>query len=98
MPGRTKASRRAIEPRRLGPKAPTLADSVPPANRSLRVLQGDIASCTTCRSMKPWRKFAREAYGTTSTAYLLVGEAPGYLSWKKGRRFTGPAGMLIRRA
>ena len=48
--------------------------------------------------MKPWRKFDCEAYGTTSTAYLLVGEAPGYLSWKKSRRFTGPAGMLIRRA
>lgn len=48
--------------------------------------------------MRPWRKFGRQAYGTTSTAYLLVGEAPGHRSWKNGRRFTGPAGMLIRRA
>jgi uracil-DNA glycosylase family 4 len=48
--------------------------------------------------MRPWRKFKREVYGTASTGYLLIGEAPGYLSWKKGRRFTGPAGMLIRRA
>jgi uracil-DNA glycosylase family 4 len=29
---------------------------------------------------------------------LLVGEAPGYRSWKNRRRFTGPAGLLIRRA
>ncbi len=28
----------------------------------------------------------------------MVGEAPGFVSWKKRRRFTGPAGMLIRRA
>ncbi len=48
--------------------------------------------------MKPWRKFGPEAYGTRSTGYLLVGEAPGYGSWKNGRRFTGPAGLLIRRA
>ena len=28
----------------------------------------------------------------------MVGEAPGYRSWTNGRRFTGPAGLLIRRA
>lgn len=48
--------------------------------------------------MRPWRQFGHEVYGTAATGYLLVGEAPGYRSWKKGRRFTGPAGMLIRRA
>jgi uracil-DNA glycosylase family 4 len=29
---------------------------------------------------------------------LLVGEAPGRISWENRRRFTGPAGLLIRRA
>jgi uracil-DNA glycosylase family 4 len=48
--------------------------------------------------MKPWRQFTPEAYGVRSTGYLLVGEAPGHVSLMKGRRFTGPAGMLIRRA
>ncbi len=48
--------------------------------------------------MKPWRQFRPEAYGDRSTGYLLVGEAPGHISLIKGRRFTGPAGMLIRRA
>jgi DNA polymerase len=48
--------------------------------------------------MKPWRKFGPEVYGNASTGYLLVGEAPGYASWRKRRRFTGQAGMLIRRA
>lgn len=48
--------------------------------------------------MKPWRRFALDAYGTSKTGLLLVGEAPGYRSWRKGRRFTGPAGLLIRRA
>lgn len=48
--------------------------------------------------MRPWRQFARDAYGTARTGYLLVGEAPGFVSWRKRRRFSGPAGQLIRRA
>ena len=64
----------------------------------LSTLQNDIASCRLCSSLSPWRQFGREAYGTSSTGYLLVGEAPGYKSVENGRRFTGPAGMLIRRA
>ena len=61
-------------------------------------LQQEIASCTACASLKPWRQFTPTAYGTVATGYLMVGEAPGYRSWANGRRFTGPAGMLIRRA
>lgn len=62
------------------------------------MLQHDIACCTTCPSLKPWHQFDADAYGTASTGCLLVGEAPGYVSWKNRRRFTGPAGLLIRRA
>lgn len=65
---------------------------------SLPLLQQQIACCITCDSMKPWRRFGPDASGTVGTGYLLVGEAPGYVSWKQGRRFTGPAGQLIRRA
>ena len=61
-------------------------------------LQSDIASCRFCSSLNPWRQFGSNAYGTTCTGYLLVGEAPGYKSWEQRRRFIGPAGMLIRRA
>lgn len=43
-------------------------------------------------------RIGSDAYGTACTGYLLVGEAPGYKSLEKRRRFTGPAGMLIRRA
>ena len=64
----------------------------------LSTLQNDIASCRLCSSLSPWRQFGREAYGTSSTGYLLVGEAPGYTSVENRRRFTGPAGLLIRRA
>lgn len=64
----------------------------------LPLLQQQIARCTTCDSMKPWRRFGPAASGTAGTGYLLVGEAPGYVSWKQGRRFTGPAGLLIRRS
>jgi uracil-DNA glycosylase family 4 len=72
----------------------------PPAEhpRALHLLQDEIAACTTCPSMKPWRQFSRSAYGRHGTGYLMVGEAPGYVSWKNERRFTGPAGLLIRRA
>ena len=65
---------------------------------SLSTLQSDIASCRLCSSMSPWRQFQSDAYGTRRTGYLLVGEAPGYRSWTQRQRFTGPAGMLIRRA
>jgi uracil-DNA glycosylase family 4 len=61
-------------------------------------LQGDIASCQLCSSLNPWRQFGLDAYGNACTGYVLVGEAPGYKSWEQRRRFTGPAGMLIRRA
>lgn len=74
------------------------ADSPSAVRPTLRRLQGEIAACTICPSMKPWRQFGPDAYGTPSTGFLLVGEAPGYVSWRKRRRFTGPAGMLIRRA
>lgn len=64
----------------------------------LPLLQQQIARCTLCESMKPWRRFDAGASGTADTGYLLVGEAPGYVSWAQGRRFTGPAGLLIRRS
>lgn len=66
--------------------------------QSLPVLQAEIASCTICPSLKPWRRFDPDAYGTSCTGYLLVGEAPGHVSWRTRRRFAGPAGLLIRRA
>lgn len=64
----------------------------------LPLLQQQIAGCILCDSMKPWRRFGPDASGTAGTGYLLVGEAPGYVSWAQGRRFTGPAGLLIRRS
>jgi uracil-DNA glycosylase family 4 len=67
-------------------------------SKVLSALQREIAACTVCASVKPWRQFAASVSGTPATGYLLVGEAPGYVSWKNRRRFTGPAGMLIRRA
>lgn len=72
--------------------------SAPTRQPALGALHRQIADCTTCSSMKPWRQFGPDAYGDPSSGFLLVGEAPGYVSWKKRRRFTGPAGMLIRRA
>jgi DNA polymerase len=65
---------------------------------TLSALQNEIAICTACPSMKPWRQFEPSASGNPHTGYLMVGEAPGYVSWKQHRRFTGPAGMLVRRA
>jgi uracil-DNA glycosylase family 4 len=64
----------------------------------LRSLQRDVARCTCCTSLEPWRKFSRSVYGDARTGYLLVGEAPGRVSLENGRRFTGPAGLIIRRA
>lgn len=82
----------------VGRRPPSSGNSPQPVPPVLHVLQVEIASCTTCPSLKPWRRFGPAASGNASTGYLLVGEAPGYVSWKKRRRFTGPAGMVLRRA
>lgn len=81
-----------------GPKRNTRDHFRTAVQPALRVLQGEIASCRLCDSMSPWRKFGRTAYGNPGPGYLLVGEAPGYVSWRKRQRFTGPAGLVIRRA
>jgi uracil-DNA glycosylase family 4 len=83
---------------KIGP-LPRVEINLPSSRGSLlSKLQSDIASCRLCSSLNPWRQFGSDAYGTTCTGYLLVGEAPGYKSWEQRRRFIGPAGMLIRRA
>ena len=79
-------------------RVPADAESTPQHPGALRALQSRIAACTLCPSMTPWRQFRPDVYGARSTGYLLVGEAPGHVSLVKGRRFTGPAGLLIRRA
>jgi uracil-DNA glycosylase family 4 len=66
--------------------------------KELAILQEEIAACTRCPSLRPWRKFDGQVYGNPKSGYLVVGEAPGRLSWENRRRFTGPAGLLIRRA
>jgi uracil-DNA glycosylase family 4 len=80
----------------LSLRTPVISQS--PRFSSFSRLQREIASCRLCPSMSPWRQFGLDAYGTRCTGYVLVGEAPGYKSWKQRRRFTGPAGLLIRRA
>ena len=91
---RAKSNPKTTRPRGIRPRADSTLVVLP----ALLVLQSDIATCTICPSLKPWRKFGPEVYGHASIGYLLVGEAPGYVSWRKRRRFTGQAGMLIRRA
>lgn len=72
--------------------------TVQPCLAELPVLHAEIASCQRCPTLKPWCRFGTDFYGNPSTGCLLVGEAPGFRSLKNRRRFTGPAGMLIRRA
>jgi DNA polymerase len=95
---RGKAKRRFQAHRHIGSSAFRPASSSRLSPLKLRTLQNVIAACTICPSLKPWRRFEPKAYGTPFTGFLLVGEAPGYASWKKRRRFTGPAGLLVRRA
>ena len=64
----------------------------------LMLLQADIMACRSCLSLAPWRQFERHVCGNPATGCLLVGEAPGVRSLHNRRRFTGPAGLLIRRA
>jgi DNA polymerase len=40
-------------------------------------IRAGIAACRLCPGMRPFRKRPPEAFGTTSTGYMLVAEAPG---------------------
>jgi len=61
-------------------------------------IRAEIASCRRCPAMAPWRKFPAEAFGTVETGLMLVGEAPGYESWRRGRAFSNPRNLTVREA
>ncbi len=65
---------------------------------TLDFIHHQIAGCTQCGTLQPWRKFPRVSHGTRRTRYMLIGEAPGAKSLDHGRPFTGPGGNLLRSA
>ena len=57
-------------------------------------IRAEIGACRLCKGMKPFRKQAPECFGTTSTGYMLVGEAAG----AGPRPFDDKTGQVLRRA
>ena len=41
-------------------------------------IRSEIGACRLCPSMKPFKKQPQGCFGTTTTGYMLVGEAPGH--------------------
>lgn len=62
----------------------------------LLALRRRIVACRDCTTLAPWRKFPAEYFGTIQTGYMLVGEAPGYVSWRNGRAFSNPRNHVFR--
>jgi 8-oxo-dGTP diphosphatase len=47
--------------------------------------------------MAPYRKFPAGAAGRRDARFVLVGEAPGFMSLERARQWTGTGGMILRR-
>lgn len=57
-----------------------LADHRPPGVAGvIHEIRAEIGRCRLCLGLNPWRKQAPESFGTTSTGYMIVSEAPGKL-------------------
>lgn len=61
-------------------------------------LRRRIVACRDCTTLAPWRKFPADYIGTLDTGYMLVGEAPGYVSWRNSRAFSNPRNYVLRDA
>lgn len=61
-------------------------------------LRRRIVACRDCTTLAPWRKFPAEYIGNIDTGYMLVGEAPGYVSWRNQRAFSNPRNYVLREA
>ena len=57
-------------------------------------IRTEIGACRLCPAMRPFRRQAPDAFGTTSTGYMLVGEAPGL----GAQPFDDAAGKVMREA
>ena len=57
-------------------------------------IRAEIGACRLCRGLRPHRKPPPDAFGTTRTGYMLVGDAPTY----SPRPFDDAAGAVLRQA
>ena len=56
-------------------------------------LRAEIAKCRLCPAMKPFEQPSPESHGTTTTGYMLVGDAP-----RGDRPFSDGKGLVLREA
>lgn len=61
-------------------------------------LRRRVFACRDCATLAPWRKFPADYIGALDTGCMLVGEAPGYVSWSNGRAFSNPRNYVLRAA
>ena len=57
-------------------------------------IRAEIGACRLCRGLRPHRKQPEDAFGTTRTGYMMVGDAPTY----SPRPFDDAAGAVLRQA
>lgn len=57
-------------------------------------IRAEIGACRLCPAMKPFKKLSPESFGTTTTGYMIVGEAPGV----GPDAFSDASGLVMRKA
>jgi DNA polymerase len=57
-------------------------------------MRAEVAACRLCPRMAPHAQWPSGSFGTTSTGYMLLGEAPDH----EARPFDGQRGGLLREA
>ena len=56
-------------------------------------IRAEVGACRLCKGMRPFKKTGPESFGTTTTGYMLVGDAPTY-----GAPFDDSAGAVLRQS
>jgi len=73
------------------------ADSLLNREEALRVLHGRILSCRLCQEQGYIPLAQPLVHGKISTRVMVIGQAPGHRSVKKGRSFSGPGGSILQK-
>jgi DNA polymerase len=56
-----------------------------------------ISECKKCPKLEPWSKFPSNVHGNRNSSAMIVSEAPGTKSIRRGKFWRGQAGQRIRK-
>lgn len=63
----------------------------------IKTLFEDVNRCQRCPNLVPWGKFPSDTHGRLNASAMIVSEAPGTRSLRRGKFWRGQAGQRIRK-